>query len=453
VAYLFPPVGGVGVQRVTKFVKYLPGFGWESSVLTAANPSVPLIDESLAHDVPPQTIIRRARTFEPGYGVKQAVSGSACRTDFQSVGFARRTDWKSVLRGIANVLLQPDAQILWRWQAVREGLRLLREVPHDAIVATGPPFSSFLVGAALSRRTGLPLVLDYRDEWGISNAYWENKRQGRLVNRVQRAMQDHCIRAAHTLLATTPSSAAQLAHVAEQAGSTARARWIHNGFDPADFESCSPAAPRIDYGNGDDRYRLTFVGTLWNLNPIGPVIDGIRRLAEERPHLAERLELVCAGRRTGEQEAALDALSALPCRVVRLPFVSHDEAVKLMRDADALLLVNADLPHTQRIVNAKTFEYMAARRPIFAVAPPGDLWDVVRGLPGAVLCRPGQPAEIARALAHEIERHRCGIHHDDAVWDIARFERRQLAGELADLLDGVAAGVGRGVERAEACAP
>ena len=34
------------------------------------------------------------------------------------------------------------------------------------------------MGAALSRRTGLPLVLDYRDEWELSNACWENKRLG-----------------------------------------------------------------------------------------------------------------------------------------------------------------------------------------------------------------------------------------------------------------------------------
>ena len=40
ISYVFPPVGGAGVQRVTKFVKYLPEFGWDSTVLTVENPSV-----------------------------------------------------------------------------------------------------------------------------------------------------------------------------------------------------------------------------------------------------------------------------------------------------------------------------------------------------------------------------------------------------------------------------
>ena len=33
-AYYFPPIGGGGVQRVVKFVKYLPQFGYKPIVVT-----------------------------------------------------------------------------------------------------------------------------------------------------------------------------------------------------------------------------------------------------------------------------------------------------------------------------------------------------------------------------------------------------------------------------------
>jgi hypothetical protein len=153
------------------------------------------------------------------------------------------------------------------------------------------------------------------------------------------------------------------------------------------------------------------------------------------PHLAERLELVFAGRRTPDQEQELDRLRSLPCRITRLPFAEHAQAVAVMRDADALLLLNADLPHTHRIINAKTFEYIAARRPIFVVAPKGDLWDVVSEIPETVLCRPADIAGITKALATALERHRCAIVPDTDGWDVSQFERRHLAGELAVLLD------------------
>lgn len=434
VSYLFPPVGGVGVHRVTKFVKYLPEYGWQSSVLTVANPSVPLIDESLTADIPPGTIIRRARTLEPGCGLKRAVAGGSRQS--RGLVSSAISGLKGLARSIANTVLQPDAQVLWRPAAIRKGLSLLRDVRHDAIIATGPPFSSFWLGATLSARTRLPLILDYRDEWDISNAYWENKRQGWCARRFQQWLQAHCARAADCLLATTPASAAALAEVARQARSSVRTTSIYNGFDPDDF-SGQQRPVREDFGNGTRRFRLSFIGTLWNLNSIEPLVTAIEQLAERSPHLLDELELVCAGRRTDAQEALLDRLTETPCHVVRLPFVDHPRATELMATADSLLLLNADLPHTHGIINAKTFEYMAARRPMFVIAPEGDLWDVVRDLPGTVLCRPGDTAGIAEALAHELERHRCGINYDDAVWDISRFERRALAGELAALLDQV----------------
>ena len=435
VSYLFPPVGGVGVHRVTKFVKYLPQFGWDCSVLTVANPSTPLHDGSLRRDVPVSTVVCRANTLEPSYAIKSSVgAGDSQRSGL--LGGVKRFG-KKIARRAVNTILQPDPQILWRPAALREGRRLLRETPHDAIIATGPPFSSLLLGASLAKSSGLPLILDYRDEWGISNAYWENKQHSWISNMIQKRMQYSAVRAADVLLATTPSSAKELELTADAAGSRARTRFIYNGFDPDDFDASSYHAERIDYGNGVDKCRLAFVGTLWNLNPIGPVVDGALAFAKHQPELAANLELVIAARRTREQEAELDRLNGSPIQVVRQPFMAHDEAVRLMHDADALLLINADKPSTHRIINAKTFEYMAARRPIFVVAPRGDLWDVTVGLPGTIQVEPAKPAAVAAGLMKITERHTAGVTYDERIWDIARFERKRLANELADLLDGV----------------
>ena len=61
----FPPAGGAGVQRVLKFVKYLPEFGWRSVVITATPESYTVIDGTLAGDIPADTPILRVPSFDP----------------------------------------------------------------------------------------------------------------------------------------------------------------------------------------------------------------------------------------------------------------------------------------------------------------------------------------------------------------------------------------------------
>src|SRR5580698_3305020 len=73
VAYNFPPVGGAGVQRPVKWLKNLRKMGWDVSVLTTENPSVPARDESLLADIPEDVVVIRAKTWEPGYQAKQGL--------------------------------------------------------------------------------------------------------------------------------------------------------------------------------------------------------------------------------------------------------------------------------------------------------------------------------------------------------------------------------------------
>ena len=63
IAYQFPPMGGSGVQRTTKFVKYLPDFGWNPVVLTRSIDRMKLRDNSLLSEIPDGTRIIRTRFF------------------------------------------------------------------------------------------------------------------------------------------------------------------------------------------------------------------------------------------------------------------------------------------------------------------------------------------------------------------------------------------------------
>jgi glycosyltransferase involved in cell wall biosynthesis len=427
VSYTFPPVGGAGVQRLTKWLKYLPRHGWQASVLTTENASVPLTDGSLARDVPAETRVVRARTLEPSYQAKAAVLKQAERPR-RSVGAGLR----SAARSVANLALQPDPQVLWAPAALRAGRHLLSEVPHDVVVATAPPFSTLLVGARLARAAGLPLVLDYRDEWDISSRYWENRPRDAVSRWVQARMQANALRRAQLVVATTQRSTTRLAEKCRVVGSEARTRCIYNGYDAEDFdEALSPRASR-------EAYRLVYLGTLWALTDATPLVEGVVRLAAESPGQAKSLEIVFAGRRTAEQSAVLARLEGLPCRVGVLDYVEHAQAVRMMREASGLCLLLSGLPAAERVVPAKLFEYMAARRPILGVLPDGECRDLLEGHPAAIVCDPREPGSVARALSQEIARAASGREPEWGSWDPSRYSRTHLTAELAEALDTVA---------------
>lgn len=439
IAYVFPPSGGAGVQRVTKFVRYLPEFDWECSVLTVANPSVPLTDETLLSEVPEVTVVRKARTLEPGYALKNAVSAGAAGTNTKRGGLRQAA--KKLIRSTGNAVLQPDAQVLWYPAAVKEGMRLLNELHHDAIFVTAPPFSSFLVGSELSRRSGLPLVLDYRDEWGISNQYQENRQKSRLSHWLQGRMQRRVVRQASAVVATTRRSAEAVGEVSQLAGSNADVSHIYNGFDANDFPTQTRVAPQES-----DRLRLAYVGTLWNLTSIEPVVTAMRRVAATDPSVAARIELVVAGRRTGEQEAILDRLNDTPCRVEREGYVDHHRAIEIMRSSNGLCLLLSDLPDAGRVVPAKTFEYMALQQPILSVVPQGEVSELLANCPLASTFEPSDVDGIANWMTDRVVSRAAGL--DDQYlsprptasaveWDVQQFERRELTGQLAAVLDNV----------------
>ena len=53
IVYYWPPSGGAGVQRWLKFVKYLPQFGWQPTVITTTNGEEDFLGEeaAIANDV------------------------------------------------------------------------------------------------------------------------------------------------------------------------------------------------------------------------------------------------------------------------------------------------------------------------------------------------------------------------------------------------------------------
>lgn len=435
VSYSFPPVGGAGVQRATKFVKYLPAHGWQPVVLTVDNPSVPVTDASLNEDVPADCPIIRTRTWEPSYRSKEKLVAN---------GEGIRTRWKSWLVSSAKTLLQPDPQCLWTLPTRLQLNNVDAYAPFDAVVVTGPPFSTFSLGRVLSRRYRVPLLLDFRDEWLLSVQTLEHHQQGSILGRWQRRLFRQSLKSADGITATTQASANYLREQCHALGLKTPVQAIYNGFDPDDFASSSSTAPRVQQTTKDGslaKFVVAYHGTLWNLTDCSPLVASLQKLFRTHRAMANRLTLRLVGRVTEGQQASVDRLQATGVEVDQRDYVPHTESLRLAREADLLILLLADVRGAERVVPAKLFEYLALRRPILAITPPGEAAELLRRSPLATVFQPEQVNQItdwihgcvaAGGFRAKTDATSCG--HPELGWCARPQLTQQLASQLDDLV-------------------
>ena len=410
VAYYFPPLGLSGVQRTLKFVKYLPQFGWEPVVLTVEDRGYFAKDESLLREldeVPVEVI--RTPSMDPLHF-------------FRKKNIVRMPSGKSLgLFGkLSQAVFIPDNKIGWKRHAVDAAMRAIERQPVDAIFATAPPYTDFLIGAELKRRTRLPLVLDYRDAW-LANPLHSYITP--LHRALHRHLEQRILRAADRIIAInrpikeeTLTAYPFLRHNDVQI--------IPQGFDQADFEG-------LQRNRSDDGVlRILHAGTFYyNRTPLH-MLHALKTVFDEHPPLRGRIELHLAGSRREEDLRNVEALG-LGDAVHMHGYLPHRDTIQQLLDADVLWLMIGRGRGEEMMSTGKLYEYLGACRTILATIPEGAARQVLAKSGGAVFAPPDDRRAIAAQLIALYELHKNHRLPAPSYAFAEQFERRILSGQLA----------------------
>jgi glycosyltransferase involved in cell wall biosynthesis len=421
VSHFFPPMGGGGVQRITKFVKYLERCGWRSTVLAGRPEDYWMHDATLLADLPPSTRVVRT-VAASGLGLLRRLRPGG-------VGSERRsTRLFGGLRRAAAWLLVPDSYVGWRPFALRAARAVLAEDPPDAILSTSPPETNHVVALQLAREAGIPWLADFRDPWFALHLHpaptsWHRARHARLEAAV--------LREAGAVLATT----LWLRELLRERAPTGRERLVvvRNGFDTDDF----PDATEIPIDT-QGPLRLVHTGMLTLTRSAAGLLRALHLLAARRPELRDAFLVDLVGARESRNDALVAELG-LADRVRLRGYVPHADAVAAQRQADVLVLIKHEEERFRGLVPGKMYEYMGAGRPILALAPDCETADLVRDLGWGEVAPPDDPPAIAAALERLLQHKRAGtLAGAYPRRGREQFERRAQAETVAALLGQIA---------------
>jgi glycosyltransferase involved in cell wall biosynthesis len=372
VSYFFPPARDTGVRRPAAMAKYLARLGHRVTVLTTS------AFGTAEHGFEGVEVIRAGDLQR----VRARLAGE------ETVGSLFDSDsYSGRPHPLSYVVVPEPLALAWAPWARRAALGAHRADPFDCVITTSPPESAHAIGFALSRR-GVPWVADVRDGWTFEPL--RPRFPLALQRRWDRWLERRWLGAADAVVCVSEPAAADL-----RARRIAEPRVIANAWDP----DSDPAPALVKAARGEldpDRVSLLYTGRFgsYGRDPT-PLVDAIAELAEESPELAGRLELVVAGPTTGAERELLER-GVEPARIRLLGSVKRSRALALQRAADALLLIAQ--PTRTQLANFKLFEYLAAGRPVLALAAGTEAGRLVAAAGAGTSVRADDRAAIGAAL-------------------------------------------------------
>ena len=406
------------MQRVLKFVRYLPEYEWLPTVLTVdpAYASYPSFDPTLLQEIPSEVAVVRTRAWDP-YGLYARLQGSE-KDKVVEVGFVKERSGsrlQAIARWIRGNVFLPDARIGWTPFAKRAARKTMRAESFDAIITSGPPHSAHLVGYQMQSHSKLPWIVDMRDPWA-QFYYNREMKQSLLARKVQARMERRVLERASAVVSVSDAVGQSL----QRRARIRRYQTIHNGFDPVDF---SMEWPRRD---AQGPFTIAHVGTFTLTRHAPGLVRAIEQLQASIP-----IEIHFVGH---VHEAVIAAYQEARLSVVSHPYLPRSEAVACMRSADLLLVALERSPGAKGIVTGKVFEYLAVRKPILGIGPPdGDMADILNRTQGGRVFHYDDVSGISTYIADRIARRRQPFNVNEA--ELKAYERSELTGALAGLLN------------------
>jgi glycosyltransferase involved in cell wall biosynthesis len=419
IAYFFPPMGGSGVQRSIKFVKYLADFGFQPIVLTV-NPLFTrwIKDKSLLKDIPKETIIYRTFTCDLNWLYKL----------LWGLRLNKFVEW------LQFNLLIPDSEKTWVPFAKKKLQAISANHSIDLAYITGPPFSSMLLGPYLISKYQIPYVVDFRDEW-TNNPYVADRNIAHKAVRQNLALESSVLENCSGVIYTHPKYMRENFQRAYPFLNNKNSKVIPNGFDEDDFAFSRPAVSKQK-----SKLRIVYTGTFYGRRQPDILWEALHLLSETSRVNTDKIEVIIIGKNSKSYVLGKYFNNPNIESMVKLcEQVSFGESLIELISADLLLIFIAPGHNSQAEMPGKVFEYLRSYKPILAIVPQdGAASEIIKRSGTGFICDSADVVDIKKTILQVYDAWENGKLSvcPDKIY-IRGFNRKAQTGELVSLFNEV----------------
>ncbi|RLB05737.1 MAG: hypothetical protein DRG83_01870 [Deltaproteobacteria bacterium] len=334
----FPPVSYTAGVRAKNVAKYLALRGWDVTVLT--------VEPDKTYD---QFIDSAALLDELSrIGVRIIRAKHKLRFLLRGQSIVAK-----VLRALSCRLLEIDPFIGWYPYAAKA----VKGNRYDLIMATAPPFFSFILAYYLGKRTGIPYVLDYRDPWTL-------RPHGRNAKPWIRAL-ERKVAARSSLISIVSESWAYI--LKETLHMDGKIYTISNGYDPEDVEGITPMK--------FTKPSLVYAGIFYPpKRSITPIFRAMKEASKRLP-VEKQPEFHYFGAHEDYVVREAEKVGIKDC-VICHGVAPRKTVFQALKGAVLAPVITSVLPEgdllDKGIVTGKIFEILNLKVPIMLVAPHGS---------------------------------------------------------------------------------
>jgi glycosyltransferase involved in cell wall biosynthesis len=395
VSYHYPPDAAVGAIRVAELAQHLKRHNINPTVLTVKQESYDRVDSSKPKHLGDKDVLRTACWKPPLLQARAALKQlcapkrHSCETDSPSptnshVNGSASLKTSGLRRLFMTLNYFPDDKIFWLLPGLFRGFLATRRHKFDYIIASSPPHSVAVIAYILSRISGIPLILDYRDPWTVKHSPWTFPHRLETANRLERRLERQIIQHASLVVLNTDEYREQL--VSSKLVHPNKLLTVYNGFD-ASVRQVHPAPCKKGI-------TIAHFGTLYmDRNPAN-FFRALDLLLDREPQLMQDLSIEFFGSNLLDVE---NALANRRCRaIVRLNApIPYAEAIRRMAAADILLAFAQNQPFQ---IPAKLFDYIAQKRAILLLGSEGASFNLIRKINAGLCASLNEEQDILAAL-------------------------------------------------------